>query len=214
MKKALSLFLAVLMLCGCLGMTASAELDTAYYYFDVQNPVANKNTQCIVAYDPNNGSFKNGVHYSADEGSRVVVSNYEGILVDAPYRAEDFTEGSAYQLLSAPVREGYTFKGWVFMGYKYSQKMPSYKDNSSNYLRLTSSFTPYPADSYIQLPDNCAGEVVFFQAQWDVVEEEDTLGTILGILIKVFGAIIGILMYQGDTEAGAALMEKVLGGIL
>ena len=40
------------------------------------------------------------------------------------------------------------------------------------------------------------------------------MATILGILIKVFGAIIGIVMYQGDTEAGVALMEKVLGGIL
>ena len=37
---------------------------------------------------------------------------------------------------------------------------------------------------------------------------------VMKILFSVFGTIIGLLFYAGDTEAGIALMEKVFGGVL
>ena len=43
--------------------------------------------------------------------------------------------------------------------------------------------------------------------------DEDTLGKILGVMTTIFGALLGIIMFKGDTEAGVAMVQKVLGGI-
>ena len=114
--------------------------------------------------------------------------------------------GSAINLpVVLPANATDIFQGWEIIGYGRSDV--ALKDYKSG--------TVIAGGTQFELPSNCAGQILTFNARYTAgVAEEDTLGTILGILIKVFGAIIGILMYQGDTEAGAALMEKVLGGIL
>ena len=43
--------------------------------------------------------------------------------------------------------------------------------------------------------------------------EEDTFAKVFDILAKIFGTIIGLIAYSGDTEAGIAFVRKVFGGI-
>ena len=58
------------------------------------------------------------------------------------------------------------------------------------------------------------GEIILLEAQYyNAAADGDTLGNILGILTKVFGAILGILFYGGDTESGVAMMDKIFSGL-
>lgn len=220
MKKVLALFLAVLMLCGCFGVSASAaDEETLGRYVDYfgEGKVADPDKECIVIYYSGIGSFAEGTtHYSYNQGPIPVGKNYKGVLVDAPiYGSAPMTAHQGYHLKDLPAVEGYVFKGWRFCGYEFNGGPVSYETNDNRYLRLVDGGTTvYPGDSWVLLPTNCGGKALRFEAVFMLGETEDTMGTILNILIKVFGAIIGIVMYQGDTEAGAALMEKVLGGIL
>ena len=219
MKKVLALFLAVLMLCGCCGVSASAASEETLglwedYFGD--GKIANSNKDCIIVYYPGVGAFPEGTtHYSYTQGPIRVGSSYKGVLVDAPFAGNSLLQPhEAYHLKALQPAEGYEFRGWRFYGY-VSGKTVQYETTNNMYLRLVDGGTTlYPGDSWILLPTNCAGEILKFEAEWRLVETEDTMATVLSVLMKVFGAIIGILMYQGDTEAGVALMEKVLGGIL
>ena len=68
---------------------------------------------------------------------------------------------------------------------------------------------------YFVIPEGEGGHVYNFMAKYYPAESEgDTLSTILGILMKVFGTIIGILFLDGSSSAGIELMEKMLGGLL
>ena len=220
MKKVLALFLAVLMLCGCFGVSASAaDEETLGMYVDYfgNGKVADPSKECIVIYYSGIGSFAEGTtHYSYKQGPIPVGKNYKGVLVDAPFMGTNtFVPEAAYQLKELPTLEGYEFRGWRFCGYEYNGGVVEYETNNNMYLRLVDGGTTvYPSGSWILLPTNCAGKALRFEAEWRLTAEEDTMTMILGIMMKVFGAIVGILMYQGDTEAGVALMEKVLGGIL
>ena len=219
MKKVLALFLAVLMLCGCFGVSASAaDEETLGLWGDYFGPgkIADPAEECIIVYYPGVGAFPEGTtHYSYKQGPIPVGSNYKGVLVDAPFAGNSPLKAhEAYHLKSLAPAEGYEFRGWRFYGY-VSGNTVQYETNNNMYLRLVDGGTTiYPGDSWILLPTNCEGEILKFEAEWRLVAEEDTMAMILGIMVKIFGAIIGIVMYQGDTEAGVALMEKVLGGIL
>lgn len=68
---------------------------------------------------------------------------------------------------------------------------------------------------FIKLPDDCGGKVYEFQAIYgNTVPEEDTMATVLAVLMKVFGTIVGILFLDGNSAAGVELMQGVLGGLL
>lgn len=211
MKKALSLFLAVLMLFSCFAVNASAEGEDPHdFYFTSSGVPANSN-QCVVVFNPLGGTFRDAVvHYDYTLDKPKVAygaAEYSGTLVVVPSNSLTMTGGSVISLpVVAPADTTLTFVGWEIIGYSRPDSILPEGFKSGN---VYAGGTPFI------LPSNCGGEILTFNARYTAgVAEEDTLGTILGVLIKVFGAIIGILMYQGDTEAGAALMEKVLGGIL
>lgn len=210
MKKALSLFLAVLMLFSCFALSASAAGEDPHdFYFGTNGP-ANAD-QCVVVFNPLGGTFRDAVtHYDYTLDSPKVsygAAEYSGTLVVVPSNSLTMTGGSVISLpMVVPADTTLTFQGWEIIGYSRPDVSLPEGFRSGNV---------YSGGTQFILPSNCGGEILTFNARYTLgVAEEDTMATILNILIKVFGAIIGIMMYQGDTEAGVALMEKVLGGIL
>lgn len=203
MKKALSLFLAVLMLFSCVAVNASATYESEYHG---DGKVATYD-QCVVTFNPAGGSFQDAVvTYDKDLDNPWVsyaAGAYTGTLVKAPTDSTAMKPGSQIQMPWVTAPSGLAFVGWECRGYVNSSVV------TGDYSNVISGNTLYT------LPDNCAGQVLQFVARYTSgAVEEDTLTKVMGIMIKIFGAIIGILMYQGDTEAGVALMEKVLGGLL
>lgn len=219
MKKVLALFLAVLMLGSCLGMSASAATDVTVGTFAQYTTAcgAKQTSDCVVVFYNNGGTFvKNQLHYSLTEGERSV-SGYSDVLVWAP--TENHPNLKIKETFKLPdiSKENNTFRGWRFDGYTDNSDV-LYTGNddrvSGAQPLVDGGAARYTVDARVIVPSNANGKILMFTAEWEQNGEEDTLGTILSVLIKVFGAIIGILMYNGDTEAGAAMMEKVLGGIL
>ncbi len=190
MKKILSVILAVMMLFGALSIGASAE-DEVW----VKGETTSK--QCVVVFDFNGGTSKVGQNvYNPEIGDFVYTNNVTGVYTMLPNAADDMIEGDYIALPSVTPASGWQFIGW------YCMKGPDYG------VTLSGGTTYF-------IPKGAAGTVIEFRAAFEPAEvEEDTLTTIMNILIKVFGAIIGILMYGGNTEAGVAMMEKVLGGVL
>lgn len=201
MKKALSLFLAVLMLFSCLAVNASAYQSD----YHGEGKVAT-NEQCVVIFNPAGGKFQDAITtYDKNLDNPYIsyaANEYTGTYVMVPRSTTEMKPGSQIMLPMMTPQSGYAFKGWECRGYQ-SGKATSYYGQ------------PFVGGWIFTLPEDCAGEVLQFTAIYSAAEpEEDTMAKVMGIMIKIFGAIIGILMYQGDTEAGVALMEKVLGGLL
>lgn len=204
MKKILAVLLAVMMLFGAVSMNAAAVIDdTSAYsgYYEMTdvygNSVVDSNSQTIIIFDLNGGTLKNNV-WVFDTNTLNFV-NVQGSSVENPYimlprTPESQRVGNAIPLPTVTPPEGYQFDGWWGTG-----------TNAGNTYAANGSYTIKAGD---------IGDVVVFTAGYSPAEiEADTLDTVLGILIKVFGAIIGIVLYSGNTEAGVAMMEKVLGGL-
>lgn len=191
MKKILSVLLATLMLFSVLGVSASASVYENYY----DQGIVDRNTQVVLAFDLNGGSLKTGAYVYDTTISNFVYKDGEDITgkyIMLPRTPDTQLVGQFVKLpvLNAP--DGWQFNGWY-----------CYLDGNS-----------YAANSDFKIPAGAAGEVIEFYAAYSPAEvEEDTFATVLGILIKVFGAIAGIILYNGDTEQGIALFDKILGAL-
>lgn len=191
MKKILSVLLATLMLFSVLGVSASASVYENYY----DQGIVDRNTQVVLAFDLNGGSLKTGAYVYDTTISKFVYKDGEDITgkyIMLPRTPDTQLVGQFVKLpvLNAP--DGWQFNGWY-----------CYLDGNS-----------YAANSDFKIPAGAAGEVVEFYAAYSPADvEEDTFATVLGILIKVFGAIAGIILYNGDTEHGIALFDKILGAL-
>ncbi len=191
MKKILSVLLATLMLFSVLGVSASASVYENYY----DQGIVDRNTQVVLAFDLNGGSLKTGAYVYDTTISKFVYKDGEDITgkyIMLPRTPDTQLVGQFVKLpvLNAP--DGWQFNGWY-----------CYLDGNS-----------YAANSDFKIPAGAAGEVVEFYAAYSPADvEEDTFATVLGILIKVFGAIAGIILYNGDTEQGIALFDKILGAL-
>lgn len=191
MKKILSVLLATLMLFSVLGVSASASVYENYY----DQGIVDRNTQVVLAFDLNGGSLKTGAYVYDTTISNFVYKDGEDITgkyIMLPRTPDTQLVGQFIKLpvLNAP--DGWQFNGWY-----------CYLDGNS-----------YAANSDFRIPAGSAGEVIEFYAAYSPAEvEEDTFATVLSILIKVFGAIAGIILYNGDTEQGIALFDKILGAL-
>ena len=191
MKKILSVLLATLMLFSVLGVSASASVYENYY----DQGIVDRNTQVVLAFDLNGGSLKTGAYVYDTTISKFVYKDGEDITgkyIMLPRTPDTQLVGQFVKLpvLNAP--DGWQFNGWY-----------CYLDGNS-----------YAANSDFKIPAGAAGEVIEFYAAYSPADvEEDTFATVLGILIKVFGAIAGIILYNGDTEQGIALFDKILGAL-
>ncbi|MBQ8029734.1 MAG: hypothetical protein IJ262_10080 [Clostridia bacterium] len=207
MKKALSVFLAVLMMFSCLavGASASSSANPSPWHGDAGSGKPATYEQCVVTFDAAGGTFKQALYvYDLATGAWDVAEagSLKGVWAMVP---QDSASQKPTQTIKTPTvtaPEGWQFDGWYCAGYM------SLKATELQGVTVG-------ANTNLTLPTGCAGEVLQFTAAYSPAEpEEDTMATVMGILIKIFGTIIGILMYRGDADAGIAMMEKVLGGVL
>lgn len=187
MKKILSVVLAVMMLFGAMSISASAA---KHDNFVVPNDF-DKTQDVIIVLRFGSGTCKDYITVFNQE-----IADYEqvtGVSGELVVVGDSVVANRAYTLPYVTPAEGNNFNGWYCL-----------MDGKSYPAGPTGGFT---------IP-NAPGEVIILEAQYYPSEAEgDTIGTIIGILTKVFGAIIGILFYGGNTDAGVAMMEKVLGGL-
>ena len=198
MKKILAVILAVMMLCGTMAMgTSAAELDTGLSQWH-DDGLANNN-QVVAIFNIGNGYLRDQYAvYNTSTGRFDYESKITSQYVMIPTSSTSQIVGS-YILMPIVVSNDTTqqFLYWE---------------------RVDAQNEQYAANTYFYFTqDMLEGKtpgVIQFQAVYAGVEGEgDTLGTILGVLSKVFGAIFGILFYGGDTAAGVALIEQILGGL-
>lgn len=187
MKKILSVVLAVMMLFGAMSISASAANHEG---FVVPNDF-DKTQDVIVVLRFGSGKCQNYITVYNQE-----IADYEqvtGVSGEVVLVGDSYVAGRALELPYVTPAEGNNFNGW-------------FCDRDGK------SYPAGPQGGFV-IP-NLPGEVIILTASYYPSEGEgDTIGTIIGILTKVFGAIIGILFYGGNTEAGVAMMEKVLGGL-
>lgn len=187
MKKILSVILAVMMLFASMAIGASAE---TYEGFVVPKDFdATKNVILVLRFG--SGTCKDYITvYNQDTAAFEQVTGVGGELVLVGNEA---SANRQYVLPYVSPAEGNNFNGWYCLS-----------DGRSYPAGPTGGFT---------IP-NMPGEVIILEAQYyPAAAEGDTLGNILGILTKVFGAILGILFYGGDTESGVAMMDKIFSGL-
>ena len=197
MKKVLSLIMAIMMIFGSLAVNASAvsiNLEPEKTW-SIGSFAEN---QTVIIFQFYTGKSVNALPVF-DGFKFVSTTGVTGEYIMLPQSSTDMVAGKSYVMMpdvTAP--SGSKFKYW--------EVETQYSNDGYN--------TIVAADSWYKIPENAAGNTITFKAWYGSAEpEEDTLGSILGILTKVFGAIIGILMYGGDTEAGVAMMDKILGGL-
>lgn len=196
MKKVLAVFLSVMMLFGALSFSSSAENVSDYFNSTLVDP----NKQAIVTFDPAGGTFKSPVWvYDSSKGGFNYVENYSGaIYVMLPRESNNMEPGDYIYLPVMTAPSGYQFDGWF-----------CYNNGTSTGLSAT-----YAANSAYQIPYGSAGTVIRFIAAYSPTEPEaDTMETVMNILIKVFGTIVGLLFLEG-ADAGIKMMEKLLSGIM
>lgn len=211
MKKLLSVLLAVMMLFSVVAMSASAATFDMNY--DAAAGILRSETglgdgtfgrvegQWVLIYFNAGGFTTNSMIkiYDADTGE-VTVQNpgFSGnfwFIPDDPTSTYFIGEGSGVTLPRMLGNDIQSFEGWKCLAnnqaYVAGQRISITKDMVNEH-----------------------GVVEFEPIAGYAQPEEDTMGTILGILIKVFGAIVGLLFCNGDTAAGVELVGKMLGGIM
>lgn len=198
MKKILSVVLAVMMIFGSFAISASAASEPIWNEGSWNGVIASN--QCTIRFDFRGGKpMKSLPVYDSSLGKFVYTTDVPDPYIMYPTSADDLVAGSSYIWLpNAMLSDGSYLKGW--------EVQIEYAPDGYNQVLAS--------DYMYRIPNGAAGKQITFIAHYNqAVVEEDTLGTILGILTKVFGAIIGILLYGGDTEAGVAMMDKILGGL-
>lgn len=205
MKKALSVFLAVLMMFSALSVgtfavddtTGSSVATSPWHGPDGSGKPARYN-QVVINFQLNGGTLVSAQQvYNLNTGTWVYTEpeNIVGAWAMVPKDSSEMIgDGQHYVTLpdiNPPTDKA--FSGW-YCTYDGS---------------LYGSGGPY------RIPEGTGGTVIEFTAQWRPANyEEPTLNKVLKILFSVFGTIIGLLFYAGDTEMGIALMEKIFGGVL
>lgn len=200
MKKLLSVLLAVLMLFSTFAICASAAAP-------VTDPTTASNIRdsvgkdhVIIQYDLFDFKTKYSQWtYDVDSKKFAYISDITGTFYQVPENPAQLYVDATIALPEVTAPEGKQFNGWRCTTHI---DRPTFAAGEA--LKIT--------DDMLALSDN---KVIRFEVVWgSAVPEEDTMGTIIDILCKIFGAIIGILIYNGNTEAGVQMMKELLGGVL
>ncbi len=204
MKKALSVFLAVLMLFASLSVGSfaadevidptpgeSTRFETQWHKAGVAAP-----NQTIFAFNPNGGSIKGNV-YTYDLKTNTWELNEAGTLTSTyymvPMNNQMQIEGRYITLPAVNAPAGWSFDGWF-----------CYDDTSL-----------YGANGRYNIPLGSGGTLITFDAQYSPlpVEGNDN-NKAVDILTKVLGTILGLLFYEGDVTKGIAFIKNMIEGIL
>ena len=209
MKKVLSVFLAVLMLFGALSVSSFAEETTgsvvtppmAYHDWWGEGGPCSKE-QAVLAFNLNGGSLKSETQIYNEETGKFewkAGKDVTGTYYMVPQSPETMKGGMGVVLPEVIAPSGWQFNGW------YCEACPC---------EAAQVGQTYAAAALFTLPANCGGILIQFRASYSPATiEEPTISKVVGILMKVFGTIIGLIAYGGDTKQGIAFMEKVFGGL-
>lgn len=202
MKKILSVMLAIMMLFGALSISASAAVAPPT---EKLNELIKNENAVIFVFKFNGGSSKYVLPvYYAD-----VVDNkgFVDEIVSGDYyllpgaNGLTLTANTSFNLPSVTPPEGKAFVGW-------DSSIDSQDFTAGARYDITS-------ERIVIAHQSLSKGIIYMEAMYEAAEpEEDTMATVLNILIKVFGTIVGILFLDGNSTAGVELLEKVLGGIL
>lgn len=190
MKKLLAVILAVLTLFSVLGVAASAQDNIGGYF----GTYADQNSQTILVFYPNGGTFKSVVEvYDANSRQFVETINYTGTYTMLPKNYRPMTVGSAISMPELVGPSGYTFGGWQC-------------------IQTRETFVAGP--NSFEVKAEHIGQILTFQPILvAAAPEEDTFGSIMNILVKIFGTIAGIIIFGGDPEAGVDLFNKLFSAL-
>ena len=101
----------------------------------------------------------------------------------------------------------------------FEPKSPEEMVNYEPYVKFPEQPGDQKPGRSIQLPlvkgaAGWEGKVLTFRAMYIPAEvEENTFAKVFDILAKIFGTIIGLIAYEGDTAVGIAFVRKIFGGI-
>lgn len=200
MKKILSVMLAIMMLLGALSVGASALDAESLWGTKPGNVVIAQGTNAILSFDYNGGkSYSNMIAYDTVKGGFYETS-VSGIYLMLPgaYTSQRF---STYETVGTPVKMPIATSDGDFLLYWYCVETGEQLAADSTW------FIPEYADS--------ANGVFHFIARYAPAEAEgDTLATILGVLTKVFGTILGLLIFDGSSQQGTEFVDGLLGSLL
>ena len=210
MKKILSVLLAVMMLFSVVAMSASAA-----------------------TYDMSYTSAANILRSETGIGVDDTFGRVEGDWVLIHFNAGSFTTNSMIKIYDAETGKSSVqnpgFKGnfWFipddptsmyYIGGKVTlPQMLSNEVQTFNGWKCIANGQSYVAGESITITldmVNDYGVIEFEPVAGYAAVAEDTLGTILGILVKIFGTIIGLLFCNGDPAAGQELVSGLLGDIV
>ena len=193
MKKVLAVLLSVMMLFSALSIGASA-LDTSDSH--IKQVLSQK--QAILSFNLNAGTIKGGVRvYEGLDSNGTPIFSYdnrysESVYYMIPETSDSQVAGKVVTLPSITPPSGYAFNGWY-----------CYATNET-----------YAANRPFEITPSLAGTIIEFTADYSRSEpEEDTMGGVMNILVKVFGTIIGLLFLQNEADpvdAGMKMMQGLL----
>ncbi len=197
MKKVLSVFMAILMLCGALSIGSSASSATTQWFGEPNSGKPANYNQTVFYFDLGIGTLPNASVYDLATGEHVSATNITGSYYMVPRSETEQKAGTYITLPDLDAPDGQKFIGWTCYGTESGK--------SAYQLNLVgNTFAPMTG---FQIPEGLGGEVLCFRASFTPIKQEEPT------LIKVFGAILGILLYQGNTEEGIAAMEKIFSGL-
>ena len=192
MKKVLAVLLSVMMLFSVLSVGTSVAFEGDEYTDEVLTK------QVILSFNLNGGSIKGGVKvYEGVDAEGNPVFSYSNRYTDNMYYMIPDSEtsqipGDIVTLPNVSAPSDYAFNGWY-----------CYTTNET-----------YAANRSFRIPTYVKGGVIEFVADFSrTTPEEDTMGGVMNILVKVFGTIVGLLFLQGEADpvdAGMKMMENLL----
>lgn len=208
MKKVLSVFLAVLMLFGALSVGSFAEDTTgttpvtpprAYHGWWEKDGGRCTAEQVVIAFNLNGGTLKNEAQVYNEETDRFEWKkgkDISGTYYMVPKDQTTMKGGMSVVLPLVNAPDGKQFNGWEVEVCEGLSNHPSYAANCE-----------------FNIPVAASGTLIQMKASYSAADfEEPTITKVIGILKKVFGAIIGLIVYN-DTKQGIAFMERIFGDI-
>lgn len=204
MKKILSVLLAVLMIFSTMALSAAAAapITDPNQASDIRakNTANSEKTHVVIHYNLYDFKTKYAQYtYDVESGKFAYIPDVTGDFYQVPENSGQLYVGYKLPLPEVTAPEGKQFNGWRCTT---AVNRPTFAAGEA--VTIT-------ADLLELAPNN----VIEFEVVWgSAVPEEDTMGTIMDILTKVFGAILGIIVFNGQTQKGVDLMKELLGGIL
>lgn len=204
MKKILSVLLAVLMIFSTFALAASAAapITDPNKASDIRatNTANSEKTHVIIYYNLYDFTTKYSQYtYDVESGKFAYINNITGGFYQVPENSSQLYVGYKFALPEVTAPEGKQFNGWRCLTHI---DRPTFAAGEA--ITITSDM--------LSLAQN---NVIEFEVVWgSAAPEEDSMGKIVDILTKVFGAILGILIFNGQTQKGVDLVKEMFSGIL